>query len=124
MPVTTRSRHQANIQAATSNQRQNVPQAMPFLAPLVPVPEPPALLPYENLRSYVQSAKVPNPSFSTNIPTICRKTDRIAPQDRNLLSIEPDSRLRLREIWVSRPPTMAGRVNTRMFVPFQFNVLP
>lgn len=121
MPVTTRSRHraiqQANLQAA-QNQQQNAPQAGPFL----PVPIPPAILPYENLRSYVQTAKVPNPSFSGNIPTICRQRDRIAPKDRHLLSIEPDSRIRLKEVWVSRPPNMAGRVNTRTFVFFQSDV--
>lgn len=114
MPVTTRARRQALEQAnpqADANRQQNEPQAAPYRVPRVrPAPAPPTLLPYEKLKSYVLNAKLPNPSFSRDVPTICRRHERITPPDRHLLSIEPDSRFRLKEVWVSKPPIMATRV--------------
>ncbi|GJJ13166.1 hypothetical protein Clacol_007417 [Clathrus columnatus] len=109
MVALTRSQRQAlesNDQAEV-DQKFSLSTIVP--APPAPVFELPVHLPHDNLRAYVRSAQVSKAKFRRNHPPICRGVDRIAP-DRYLLSVEPDSRLRLKEVWVSRPPNMADRV--------------
>ncbi|GJJ16081.1 hypothetical protein Clacol_010360 [Clathrus columnatus] len=54
-------------------------------------------LPLANLRAYLHAARVVRPKLAKGLPPVCKtRHERITPSDAFLLSVEPDSRCRLR----------------------------
>ncbi|GJJ12720.1 hypothetical protein Clacol_006964 [Clathrus columnatus] len=56
-------------------------------------------LPLANLRAYLHAARVVRPKLAKGLPPVCKtRHERITPSDAFLLSVEPDTRCRLRRM--------------------------
>ncbi|GJJ09080.1 hypothetical protein Clacol_003302 [Clathrus columnatus] len=77
-------------------------------------------LPPANLRAYLHAARVIRPKLARGLPPVCQTPhERITPSDAFLLSVEPDSRCRLRKMILLDEGKMNQTIITFMdkFVP-------